>query len=119
LGELPRGIIAYGHLPLMTFHNCPAKGARGCGSCAGKAVLTDRMNSQFPVVCRSRAYSQLLNGVPLYLADKQEALTGLDFITLYFTTESRGECADIIRRYSEHIPAAGEFTRGLYFRSLQ
>ncbi len=118
-GDIPRGVIAYGHLPLMTFRNCPAKYAKGCGSCAGQATLTDRMNKRFPVVCRNRAYSQLLNGIPLYLADKQENISNLDFITLYFTTEDKEECADIIKSYIQRTPPAGQFTRGLYFRSLQ
>ncbi len=118
-GSIPRGVIAYGHLPLMTFRNCPAKGEKGCGGCGGQSALTDRMGKRFEVVCRNHAYSQLLNGVPLYLADKPESIINMDFITLYFTTESRAECADIVRRYLNHTPAAGEFTRGLYFRSLQ
>jgi putative protease len=118
-GEMPRGIIAYGHLPLMTFRNCPAKDAKGCGGCTGQSALTDRMNKRFPVVCRGRAYSQLLNGVPLVLADKQEQIAGLDFITLYFTTEDKEACVNVVRRFAEHTPATGEFTRGLYFRSLQ
>lgn len=117
--DIPRGVIAYGHLPLMTFRNCPAKGAKGCGSCTGQPCLTDRMGKRFAVVCRNRAYSQLLNGVPLYLADKQEQINNLNFITLYFTTEDKEECADIIGRYIQRMPPAGEFTRGLYFRSLQ
>lgn len=118
-GGLPRGIIAYGHLPLMTFRNCPSKGDKGCGGCTGESMLTDRMNKQFSVVCRGRAYSQLLNGVPLYLADKQEQLTNLDFITLYFTTEDREACKAVISQYETQAASAGQFTRGLYFRNLQ
>jgi hypothetical protein len=63
-GEAKRGVIAYGHLPLMTFRNCPAKGEKGCAGCNGKSELTDRMGKQFTVACRNRFYSQLLNGVP-------------------------------------------------------
>ena len=118
-GDTPRGIIAYGHLPLMTFRNCPAKGEKGCGGCTEQSTLTDRMNKQFSVVCRNRAYSQLLNGVPLYLADKQEQLGNLDFITLYFTTEDSEACKAVVGQYETQVPLAGPFTRGLYFRSLQ
>ena len=118
-GDTPRGIIAYGHLPLMTFRNCPVKGEKGCGGCAEQSTLTDRMNKQFSVVCRNRAYSQLLNSVPLYLADKQEQLGNLDFITLYFTTEDSEACKAIAGQYETQAPLVGPFTRGLYFRSLQ
>ena len=118
-GKTPRGIIAYGHLPLMTFRNCPAKGEKGCGKCSGVSILTDRMGKQFTIACRNRAYSQLLNSVPLWLADKQDTLTGIDFITLYFTTESREECAAVVRQYQNKAQSDAPFTRGLYFRNLQ
>ena len=29
-GRLPRGVLAYGHLPLMLLGNCPAKAHQGC-----------------------------------------------------------------------------------------
>jgi len=118
-GETKRGVIAYGHLPLMAFRNCPAKGGKGCSSCSGVSTLTDRKGMQFTVACRNRAYSQLLNSVPLWLADKQDALFGMDFMTLYFTTENREECAEVVRQYQGKAPFALPFTRGLYFRSLQ
>ncbi len=118
-GETPRGIIAYGRLPLMTYRNCPAKGAKGCGSCPGQSALTDRLGKRFPVVCRGRAHSQLLNSVPLYLADKLKEPPNVDFLTLYFTIETARECADVVRQYVSHAPAEGEFTRGLYYRNLQ
>lgn len=118
-GETRRGVIAYGHLPLMTFRNCPAKGEKGCGGCTGVSGLTDRMGKEFTVACRNRAYSQLLNSVPLWLADKQDALVELDFATLYFTTESREECGEVLRKYLEKAPSDMPFTRGLYFRNLQ
>jgi putative protease len=116
---IPIGIIAYGRLPLMTFRNCPAKSPEGCSGCTGRTEILDRMKNAFPVVCRGRSYSQLLNMLPLYLADKQDQLGAFDFITLYFTVEDRGECGDIVRRYMDRAPAPERFTRGLYFRSLE
>ena len=58
----------------------------------------------------------LLNSVPLHIADKK--IPPLDFLTLYFTIESAGECAQIIRDYEEKRPYLGERTGGLYFREL-
>ncbi|MBQ1620640.1 MAG: U32 family peptidase, partial [Oscillospiraceae bacterium] len=40
-GKKPRGILAYGRLPLMQFRSCPARGEKGCGSCAGRPELVD------------------------------------------------------------------------------
>ncbi len=116
---IPAGLLAYGHLPLMVYRNCPAKTSKGCGGCNGRAELTDRIQKSFPVVCRGREYSQLLNTLPLYLADKAQDLMLFDFITLYFTIENAAECEELLRRYREHLPPEGEFTRGLYYRAIE
>jgi len=116
-GDLPRGIVAYGYLPLMNFRACPARGERGCGACSGQTELTDRLGVRFPLLCRERRYATLLNSLPLHLGDRD--LTGLDFITLYFTLEDRDTCRRVLRDYAEHRPAAEKRTRGLYFRELK
>ena len=50
-GRVPRGIIAYGRLPLMLTRNCPIKNGKTCAECKGNSYLTDRMGKKFPVVC--------------------------------------------------------------------
>lgn len=62
---LPFGLVCYGYLPLMKLRSCPKRGANGCGSCTGLNYLTDRMDERFPLICRRREYSELLNCVPL------------------------------------------------------
>ena len=118
-GGIPFGVIGYGYLPLMTFRACPAQGPGGCGGCQGRAVLRDRLGKEFPVLCRGKQYSQLLNSVPLYLGDRQEALRGLDHVTLRFTTEDRGRCARVMELWLEGAPLREERTNGLYFRDLK
>ena len=118
-GGIPRGVIGYGYLPLMTFRACPAQGPGGCGGCQGRAVLRDRLGKEFPVLCHGKQYSQLLNSVPLYLGDRQEALRGLDHVTLRFTTEDRGRCARVMELWLEGAPLREERTNGLYFRDLK
>ena len=113
---IPLGAVVYGRLPLMKFRNCPARGKNGCGDCSGLNTLTDRKNMRFPVVCQERQYSELLNCVPLYAADKD--VPDMDFGILYFTTESSAECAEITG-----LACAGDAfpynkTAGLYFREL-
>ncbi|MHB1314055.1 MAG: peptidase U32 family protein [Christensenellales bacterium] len=116
-GGISRGILAYGHLPLMKMRNCPARGEKGCGACQGRPVLTDRRNIRFPLLCFEKKYAVLLNSLPLYMADKD--LQGMDFITLYFTIESKQTCREIIESYAKKRPPAGDRTNGLYFRELK
>ena len=118
-GGVPLGVVAYGHLPLMTFRACPAQGPRGCGGCTGRASLRDRLGKEFPVLCREKVYSQLLNPIPLYLGDRQEALRGFDFVLLRFTAEDPGRCARVLELWQEGAPFREERTGGLYFRELK
>ena len=55
-GTVPRGLIVYGHLPLMLFRSCPMRGKEGCGSCNGRRSLKDRQGREFPVLCHRRQY---------------------------------------------------------------
>ncbi len=116
-GELPRGIIAYGRLPLMRFRNCPSKGKRGCGDCKGEPALTDRRHIEFPIECGERRFSSLLNSVPVYIADKR--LPQVDFLTLYFTRESAKEAERIIEAYREQAQPWFDRSGGLYFRGVK
>ncbi|MBQ4369919.1 MAG: U32 family peptidase [Oscillospiraceae bacterium] len=111
------GAVAYGLLPLMRLRSCPARDKTGCGKCRGQNVLTDRTGARFPLLCRRRKYSVLLNSVPLYVGDRE--LTGLDYALLYFTLESRGRAEEITRMFSERLPFDARRTAGLYYRTLQ
>lgn len=120
LGDyLPCGVIGYGYLPLMTFRACPVQGGKGCGSCGGRAVLTDRLGKEFPVVCRGKKYSQLLNTVPLYLGDRKTDLEGYSHVTLRFTIEDPRRCARVMQLWSEGAAFREERTHGLSFRELR
>ena len=114
-GALPRGILAYGRLPLMRLRACPAKS--GCAACDGHPALTDRRGITFPLLCHGKAYTTLLNSVPLYLADKQTG--GVDHLILYFTNEPSGDCGRIVSQFLEHAPPDFPRTNGLYYRTLQ
>ena len=115
-GTKPRGILAYGRLPLMQFRACPARGEKGCGSCAGRPELVDRRGVIFPMVCHDRRYTTLLNSVPLYLGDK--ALPPFDFVTLCFTTEDRETCRRVYDGFRQGAAPWFERTGGLAFRTL-
>jgi len=113
---VPAGAVTYGYLPLMKFRNCPAQGKDGCKGCTKDKVLTDRKGEKFRIICRNSEYSELLNCVPLYVADK--SLPPLAFETLYFTVESKTECKNIYNMVLSKKEPDFRKTAGLYFREL-
>ncbi len=115
-GEIRRGILGYGFLPLMRTRACPLKKPGGCGKCPGTGKIKDRMGKEFTYLCFERKFGTLLNSLPLWVADKE--IGGIDFVTLYFTTESPKRCEEVYRSFSKGLPADCEKTNGLYFREL-
>ena len=112
---IPKGIIAYGNIPLMLFKNCPLKNGISCKDCDKNGVITDRLGVEFPIRCRM-GYSELLNSVPLWLADRKAELDGFDFIILYFTREDNKRAAQVINAYKNGLSPDTKHTRGLYYR---
>lgn len=116
-GEIPRGAMIYGRIPLMLTRNCPVKNKLTCAECGGKSFLVDRMGVEFPVVCKNGC-SFILNSRPLWAADKKNAMKNLDFGLIYFTNESRAECEKIISEVKNSANPPEEFTRGMYFKGV-
>ncbi len=116
LSTIPLGMLAAGRLPLMQLRSCPARSDKGCGSCSGRPVVTDRKGASFPLVCRERRYSTLLNSVPLYLCDKQ--LPPLDYYAVYLTIETAEEARALIRAAANGDAPGSPHTTGLAFRKL-
>lgn len=112
---IPKGIISYGKIPLMLFKNCPLKNGVSCKNCEKNGVITDRLGVEFPVRCRM-GYSELLNSLPIWLADRKDELQGFDFSLLYFTNETKERAAEVIRAYSLGLSPDTKHTRGLYYR---
>lgn len=112
--SLQLGILAYGNIPLMLFKNCPIRNGTDCTKCNKSAVLTDRLGTEFPVKCRS-GYSELLNSVPIWLADRQNDFN-CDFLILYFTNETPQTITQIIDAYKKQLNPDIKHTRGLYYR---
>ncbi len=114
---IQKGIVSYGNTPLMLFKNCPVKNGKSCNECDKKSTLTDRKGIEFPVRCRM-GYSELLNSVPVWLADKQSGMKGLDFQILYFTNESKERVNEVINAYKNGYDPDCKHTRGLFFRGV-
>ncbi len=113
----PKGVLAYGHLPLMRFRACPAQSKNGCADCKGLTKITDRMGIDFYIICSDKKYSSLLNSIPLYIGDKN--LGNADFHELYFTFENTQKCKDILDAFCSNKSLTGKKTGGLYFRDLE
>ncbi len=119
--------IIYGRLPLMTLYrcaisdggkNCKKDGegfARGEGSTYCKSAIVDRKGVSFPIIALPDCTNIVYNSVPVYMADKKKELSamGISRGHFIFSTETREECEDIIRRYMEGLPAPSgvSFTR--------
>ncbi|MBQ3817354.1 MAG: U32 family peptidase, partial [Clostridia bacterium] len=114
---VPKGTVGYGKIPLMVFKNCPVKNGINCNSCNRKNTLTDRKGTQFPVRCRI-GFSEMLNSVPVWLADKQSDLASLDFTLLYFTDESKEKVSEVIKAYQNGTESKEPYTRGLFYRGV-
>lgn len=116
-GELPRGLMIYGRIPLMMTRNCPVATKLTCAECGGRSYLLDRMGVRFPVRCKNGC-SFVLNSRPLWLADKLNDIRNVDYGLLWFTDESKEECARVISDYRRGGAPQGEFTRGLYYKGV-
>ena len=116
--EAQRGIFAYGRLPLMLCRNCPQRNGKTCAECRRTGKLVDRRGVEFPIDCRSGA-SEILNSVPVYMADRLSEIRNMDFMLLYFTDESKEKCSEIINSYVKSAKPHVEFTRGLFYRGVE
>ncbi len=118
--SIPRGIVAYGRLPLMITRRCPISDGAPCGrktpfgegKPCGEALL-DRMGNRVPVQCGGNSV-ELLNPDVLVMSDKRKILEKFDFAVLRFTDET--ELAPILEMYKNGKKPDGKLTRGLYFR---
>ncbi|MGN0687044.1 MAG: U32 family peptidase [Oscillospiraceae bacterium] len=114
---IPRGILAYGRLPLMAMRRCPIAGGKPCGAktpCGGS--IRDRRGSEMPVLCGGN-YVELLNPDVLIMSDRQRALSQFDFALLKFTDEN--ELKPVLDMYLNNGKPQGSLTRGLYFRGAE
>ena len=115
--DVPRGIFAYGRLPLMLTRNCPVRNVKSCGDCKRQGELTDRLGVRFPVRC-TLGCSEVFNSRPVVLSDRLREFCDLDFLALSFTTETREEVDAVLQAYRTGASAKEPFTRGLYYRGV-
>ena len=117
-GKIKRGVVAYGHQPLMLVRSCPIRNGKTCSECKKQGFLTDRKGMRFPVRCQNGC-SSVFNSVALYTADRLDDIKNVDFILLYFTVEDKSETQKIIDDYKNKRNPSGEFTRGLLYKGVE
>lgn len=117
--NIKRGILAYGRIPLMITRNCPlANSSKGCLKCKEYGVIKDRKNIEFPVKC-FMGFSEILNSVPLYMADKISDVKGIDFIVMRFSVENSVESEENFQVFNRKKVSKSGITRGLYYRGVE
>ena len=118
-GNLPRGIVSYGHLPVMLCRNCPNKSAGiSCKSCKNQSKMTDRKGKKFFLKCDGGC-TEVLNCVPLYIAPEEYSNLSTDFNIWRFSVENYVEKVERYPDFNRFLMSKEHFTRGLYLRGVE
>jgi putative protease len=118
-GNIPRGIISYGYLPLMLCRSCPVKSeGTDCKSCKNRSVMTDRKGKSFFLKCDG-VCTEVLNCVPLYVDKKELSTLSTSFHTLRFTVENYVETVKSIADFNPKSMLKDKITHGLYIRGVE
>jgi putative protease len=120
-GKLERGIITQGYLPLMLCRNCPNKSVGiDCQTCKNQSKMTDRKGEKFFLKCDGNC-TEVLNCVPLYIAEEEFSKLSTDFHVLLLNVENYVENVENIEDLQELNSISMlkyKFTRGLYKRGV-
>lgn len=116
---IDRGIISYGYLPLMLCRNCPNKsGGIDCKTCKNQSKMQDRKGKRFYLKCDG-CCTEVLNCVPLFIADEEISKLSTSFNVLRFTVENYVENVENIKDFNGFSMLKDKFTRGLYKRGVE
>lgn len=118
-GTIDRGIISYGYLPLMLCRNCPNKSSGiDCKTCKNQSKMQDRKGKRFYLKCDG-CCTEVLNCVPLFIADEEISKLSTSFNILRFTVENYVENVENIKDFNGFSMLKDKFTRGLYKRGVE
>lgn len=117
-GNLPRGIITYGYLPLMLTRNCPNKSKNiDCKNCKGQGKMKDRLGKTFKFYCDSYG-TEIVNTALLDVRDKAEILKNIDFQLFRISVENSVENVEKIEDFLSYNLKSSAKTNGLYLRGI-
>lgn len=115
-------IKIYGHQEVMVTAGCVR--LNYCGETGSKLMtLTDEKGNRFYVKADcERCLNVIYNGVPTDITDKRDMLGGLDNCYAEFTIEDGRRTKEILDVLSDGLHlrhAAGDFTRGHYYKGVE
>ena len=96
--------IVYGRIPLMLLEKCVIREIADCKTCdAGRATLTDRRGTVFPVLRAPDHRNIIYNSVPTYMADAEDTLSHYRVGDRHFifSTETPREVDEVIDAYEK------------------
>ena len=113
----------FGKLPVMTLTHCPKKNltGNGCSNCEGyTGSLKDEYGNKFALRRRKvgHCYSELLNSVPIYLADKAKE-SNVKKLFIDFTGYENSEIARISNTVFNGAAPEFQYTRGYFNKKLR
>ena len=118
-GNIGRGIISYGYLPLMLCRSCPVKSTgKDCKSCKNQSEMTDRKGKRFLLRCDGTC-TEVLNCVPLYIAEEEIKNLSTSFRVLRFSVENYVENVENTWEINDFSMLKDNFTRGLFKRGVE
>ena len=118
-GRIGRGLLRYGYLPLMLCRCCPAKSSGlDCKSCKNQSKMTDRQGKRF-FLCCDGCCTEVLNCVPLLIAEEEISKCAVSFRTLRFSVENYVENVESGREINDFSMLKEKFTRGLFKRGVE
>lgn len=118
-GNIGRGIISYGYLPLMLCRSCPVKSeGTDCKTCKNRSVMTDRKGKRFFLRCDG-VCTEVLNCVPVYVDKKELSTLSTSFNTLRFSVENYVETVENIIDFNPKPMLKDKITHGLYKRGVE
>ena len=118
-GNIGRGVISYGYLPLMLCRSCPAKSiGLDCKACKNQSKMTDRKGKRFFLRCDG-CCTEVLNCVPLYIAESEISKISTSFHIWRFTVENYVENVENIEEINDFSMLKDKFTRGLTRRGVE
>ena len=105
-------VITAGRIPLMLTERCFMRENFGCEKC-GKAALTDRMGTRFPMVREYPHRNIIFNSAPTYMGDKKDELqrNSLYCEHFVFSTERGVEIINLIKKYNSSQSLGGSVRR--------
>lgn len=118
-GSIRRGVISYGYLPLMLCRSCPNKSAGiSCKLCRNQSKMKDRKGKFFLLKCDGTC-TEVLNCVPLYIAQTEISRLSTSFNILRFSVENYVEKVETTADLNRFLMLKDNFTRGLYRRGVE